>query len=106
MVYIINHTYSVLKILQEFMVDGTAADSPSKKKPEVETKSRRASVSPSQEQYFRMLIEFCINEKSKGMKGGLLRDKDFKDSQVSEITTFLNKTIFFSYMLDIKGTTI
>jgi cytoplasmic FMR1 interacting protein len=51
-----------------------------------------------------MFVEYCINERSKGMKGGLLREKDFKDSQVADINAFLDTTLNFPYMLDLKGT--
>lgn len=95
--------YRILKILQEFSVDGEIASSPTKKKPEVEVKTRKSPISPTQEHFIRMFVEFCINEKSKGMKGGMLREKDFKDSQVLEIGAFLDTTLYFPYLLDIKG---
>ncbi len=61
-------------------------------------------VSLSQLHFSRSMMDFMFNEKSKGMKGGLLKEKTFKDSQVQELQQFFNSSYFYQYMLDVHGT--
>ncbi|KAI9208741.1 cytoplasmic fragile-X interacting family-domain-containing protein [Polychytrium aggregatum] len=54
--------------------------------------------------YARTLMGFAFSEKSKGMKGGLLKEKDFKESHVDEMQDFFYKSYYFPHMIDFKGT--
>jgi hypothetical protein len=51
----------------------------------------------------RSYLDFAFNDKAKGMKGGLLKEKDLKDSHVQELKAFFNQLGVFPLMLDLEG---
>ena len=65
--------------------------------------SKAAGVALTQFHYIRVLLDATVNEKSKGMQGGFLKEKDFKDNHVTEVGDFLNKSYFFPGMLSLLG---
>ncbi|KAG5457418.1 MAG: cytoplasmic fragile-X interacting family-domain-containing protein [Olpidium bornovanus] len=42
----------------------------------------------------------CYNEKAKGMKGGLLKEKDLKENQVEEMNLFSDRSFYYGAMLN------
>lgn len=54
-------------------------------------------------QFVRTVLDFSFNEKAKGMKGGLMREKDFKDSQVHEVRDFIARSAMYPHMLNLEG---
>jgi hypothetical protein len=71
----------------------------------VEFPRRKTTPSLTQLHYIRVLLDSAFNEKAKGMKGGLMKDKDFKDTQVQEMRAFFAETYLFPYMLSYSGKT-
>lgn len=51
----------------------------------------------------RSTLSEAIHEKSKGMKSGFMQDKDFKDSHVQEIQSFLDGSISFVNIYNFRG---
>ncbi|KAJ3281602.1 Cytoplasmic FMR1-interacting protein 2, partial [Borealophlyctis nickersoniae] len=66
--------------------------------------TRVSPISQLQLHLARALLDYCYNEKSKGMKGGLMREKDFKDAQVNDMREFWERSYYWTFMLDLKGT--
>ncbi|KAI9343184.1 cytoplasmic fragile-X interacting family-domain-containing protein [Obelidium mucronatum] len=50
-----------------------------------------------------VILGYCINEKSRGMKGGFLKDKDFKEHHVMEIRHLLDQAKNWNLVLDLPG---
>ncbi|KAJ3196588.1 Cytoplasmic FMR1-interacting protein 2 [Irineochytrium annulatum] len=104
-------TASILKIVRDYAVNPSYDDivekPRAKEKAEsaieqlIATQSRPHTV--SQIHFIRALLEYCISDKSKGMKGGLLREKDLKKSQIVEIEKFLEASVDFRHMIDLQG---
>lgn len=44
-----------------------------------------------------------FNEKSKGMKGGMMKEKNFKDTQITELQTFFYDSYYFAEMMDLTS---
>lgn len=44
-----------------------------------------------------------FNDRAKGMKAGLMKEKDLKDAQISDLTDFYDRSFFFPYMADFKS---
>ena len=61
---------------------------------------RPCGISSTQLYYIRSLLDYGTGERAKGMQGGFLKEKDFKDSHVTEVTDFLAKSFYFPHMLD------
>ncbi|KAJ3024741.1 UNVERIFIED_CONTAM: Cytoplasmic FMR1-interacting protein 2 [Siphonaria sp. JEL0065] len=55
----------------------------------------------SQLKALSVILEFCSSDKSKGMKGGFLKDKDLKETQVMEIREVLRKIQSWVQVLDL-----
>ncbi|TPX31592.1 hypothetical protein SmJEL517_g05099 [Synchytrium microbalum] len=95
---------SVLKHIRDIGLDGPYDDNAVAGKgprpPPSDLKKRKNATSLTQLHFIRCLLDFCFNEKAKGMKGGLMREKDFKDAQVTEMQSFMDKSYFFPYILD------
>ncbi|KAI8818565.1 cytoplasmic fragile-X interacting family-domain-containing protein [Fimicolochytrium jonesii] len=62
------------------------------------------SISPTQLQMLCTVLHLCFSDKAKGMKGGLMKEKDFKDAQVAEVDAFLARTALYFPMLNLEGT--
>ncbi|RKO82996.1 cytoplasmic FMR1-interacting, partial [Blyttiomyces helicus] len=105
---------AIVKHVRDFMLDGPfeeevskgakkEKDAKSPTSPDV-PKSRVDPISLSQIHFARAFLDSVFNEKAKGMKGGLMKEKDFKDSLVAEMQAFYAKSYFYPYMLDLKAT--
>lgn len=66
----------------------------------VASNAKTIDVSFTQLRYIRCLLFYATNERSKGMQGGLMKNKDFKESHVNESKEFLEKSRFFTDMID------
>ena len=53
--------------------------------------------------FLRTLVEFSCNEKGKGMKGGIMKEKDFRESQINDMLHFAHSIQDFMYILDLEG---
>eukprot|EP00158_Paraphelidium_tribonemae_P007486 Partr_v1_DN28266_c0_g1_i2_m75668 putative cytoplasmic FMR1 interacting protein len=62
--------------------------------------AKAVGVSLTQLHYIRVLLDYSTSDKAKGMQGGFLKEKDFKENQVAEVAEFLNKATFFQPMLE------
>ncbi|KAI8800305.1 cytoplasmic fragile-X interacting family-domain-containing protein [Cladochytrium replicatum] len=58
-------------------------------------------LSVTQLHILRSLLELGFSDRAKGMKGGLMKEKSFKDNHISDYQTFVSKSYFFVYMYDI-----
>ncbi|KAJ3322394.1 Cytoplasmic FMR1-interacting protein 2 [Boothiomyces sp. JEL0866] len=54
--------------------------------------------------FSRALLDLIFNEKSKGMKGGMMKEKNFKESQVAELQKFFDDSHYYPLMINIKKT--
>ncbi|KAI3646786.1 hypothetical protein MP228_009714 [Amoeboaphelidium protococcarum] len=61
---------------------------------------RMLVASLTQIHYVSSLLESLINERSKGMQGGFLKEKDFKDQHVQDVSDFVSRTHSFAAMLN------
>ena len=102
---------SILRVIQELTIDGHTEEkynnptsSPSKKSVQIDIKQRRSPGSYSQISFLRVYLDYLFNEKSKGMKGGLLKEKDFKETQIQEVEQFLESSYYYPAMLDFRKT--
>jgi cytoplasmic FMR1 interacting protein len=68
-----------------------------------ETPDRADPVSQSQLHFATSMLSLACDERSKGMKGGLMKEKNFSSGQVSELERFFDLSIIFKYLLDIHG---
>jgi len=62
-----------------------------------------ASFANTQFHYIRALLEYCISDKSKGMQGGFLKEKDFSNNHVTDVFYFLENSFFFPKMMNYFG---
>eukprot|EP00842_Homolaphlyctis_polyrhiza_P002082 jgi/Hompol1/2875/HPOL_006205-RA len=78
---------TLLKYVRDMGMDGTVDDDAAQKGVlQTDSISNRPDpFSPSQLHFMRTILDFQFNEKSKGMKGGLIKEKTFKDSQLSKM---------------------
>jgi cytoplasmic FMR1 interacting protein len=60
-------------------------------------------ISSSQLYFARSMLDFMFSEKSKNMKGGLMKEKNFKDAQITELQKFYDESFFFPDMMDLHG---
>ncbi|KAJ3182845.1 Cytoplasmic FMR1-interacting protein 2 [Gaertneriomyces sp. JEL0708] len=109
-------TSTIIKHLRDVAYDGSASEEDASSKSRKEGKSmqtlsegdapaRLNPISQTQLHFVRTLLDYCFSEKAKGMKGtGLMREKDFKDSQVNEVGEFLKRSDIYLAMLDLEGT--
>ena len=51
------------------------------------------------------MLDFMFNEKSKNMKGGLMKEKNFKDTQIAELQKFFDDSFHFTLMTDLNSNT-
>nr|KAJ3422345.1 Cytoplasmic FMR1-interacting protein 2 [Polyrhizophydium stewartii] len=82
----------LLKYIRDSAIDGAIDDDAALK----------ANV--PQLHFLRALMDFVFNEKSKGMKGGLIKEKNFKDAQVAELQRFFDDSFFFRQMMQLSET--
>jgi cytoplasmic FMR1 interacting protein len=93
------HTASLLKVVKDSLHQHRTES--------VSTSTEVAQVnpaSPTQLFFARSGLELMISEKSKGMKGGMLKEKDFKESQVVELQKFLDDSLHYAEMLSLSTT--
>ncbi|KAJ3262628.1 Cytoplasmic FMR1-interacting protein 2 [Boothiomyces macroporosus] len=83
---------SILKSVQDALSDNN------------ETVVRADPISLSQLFFSRALLDLIFNEKSKGMKGGMMKEKNFKESQVTELQKFFDDSHYYPLMMNIKKT--
>ncbi|TPX72953.1 hypothetical protein SpCBS45565_g00163 [Spizellomyces sp. 'palustris'] len=105
---------AIIKHLRDIAFDGPPLDDDAAGRGKKDTKSsggdtydsapRAIPLAPSLLQIVRLILNSCFNEKAKGMKGGLMREKDFKDSQANEVQEFLTRSRMYLPMLDLEGT--
>lgn len=67
-------------------------------------RSRKDPISHSQLYFARTMLDFMFNEKSKNMKGGLMKEKNFKDAQIAELQKFFDDSFHFTLMTDLNNT--
>ncbi|TPX53931.1 hypothetical protein PhCBS80983_g06110 [Powellomyces hirtus] len=105
----------IMKHLHDVLFDGPPLDDDISTKSKKDAKSAAAAVEPSESlrsnpitpyqlQFLRTVLKLCFTEKAKGMRGGLMREKDFKDSQVNEVQQFMTGVSMYPPMMDIEGT--
>ncbi|KAJ3145710.1 Cytoplasmic FMR1-interacting protein 2 [Geranomyces variabilis] len=66
--------------------------------------ARLNPMTPCQMNFLRAVLNLTLNDRAKGMKGGLMREKDFKDSQVNDARIFVDGMSMYLPMMDIEGT--
>ena len=64
---------------------------------------RKDPISATQLYFSRASLDLVFNEKAKGMKGGLMKEKTFKDAQVAELQAFFDKSFYFGIMTDLQN---
>ncbi|KAJ3384847.1 Cytoplasmic FMR1-interacting protein 2 [Lobulomyces angularis] len=101
----------VIKVAQEISSDifleeklSNSTTSATKKKFTSELKQRKSPFSLTQLHFLKTYLDYGFSDKSKGMKGGLMKEKDFKDYQVAEVQKFFDFCLYFPCMMDLKGT--
>ncbi|RKP00962.1 hypothetical protein CXG81DRAFT_12588 [Caulochytrium protostelioides] len=62
------------------------------------------AVGWTQLHFIQTLLDTTLNERAKGMKGGLMREKDLKETQVTELQAFYQRSMLFPEMLDFAST--
>ncbi|KAJ3276472.1 Cytoplasmic FMR1-interacting protein 2 [Terramyces sp. JEL0728] len=82
---------SILKSVQDALADNN------------ETVVRADPISQSQLFFSRALLDLIFNDKSKGMKGGMMKEKNFKESQVTELQKFFDESHFYPLMISFKS---
>ncbi|KAJ3331715.1 Cytoplasmic FMR1-interacting protein 2, partial [Kappamyces sp. JEL0680] len=65
---------------------------------------RSDPISLSQLFFARSTLDLMFSEKSKGMKGGLMKEKNFKDSQVAELQKFYDDSFTYPQMMSLSTT--
>ncbi|KAI8901764.1 cytoplasmic fragile-X interacting family-domain-containing protein [Globomyces pollinis-pini] len=90
---------TLLKNLRDCLLDVNMGEKVNPNNPS----KRTDPISGTQLLFARSMLDLCFNEKSKGMKGGLMKEKSFKDNQVTELQQFFNNSYFFSFMIDFKN---
>ncbi|KAI9357327.1 cytoplasmic fragile-X interacting family-domain-containing protein [Zopfochytrium polystomum] len=88
----------ILKLARLIGLNQTGGEHPSVSAVVVNDSFEEIPLSSTQLHFVRTFLDFASNAKSKGMKGSLLREKDFKDAQVVQIENFLNESFFYSHM--------
>lgn len=63
----------------------------------------RDPISNSQIHFASAILMACYDDRLKGMKGGLMKEKNFKESQVDELEAFVKTSQSLQLMLDIHG---
>ncbi|KAJ3036755.1 Cytoplasmic FMR1-interacting protein 2 [Rhizophlyctis rosea] len=67
------------------------------------TTPRVSPISPTQLHFVRALLEYCFSDKAKGMKGGLMKEKDFKDAHVEVVDGLIERSWAWEVMSDFGG---
>ena len=67
-------------------------------------KNRADPISQSQLHFARSMIDFCTNEKSKGLQGGFMKEKTLKENQVVELQKFFIRSFYFPWMINLSET--
>jgi cytoplasmic FMR1 interacting protein len=95
---IVQHVYAILS-------DAVDSDDQSPRSPSATVSTGRAiSVAITQLHYTKVLLEAATSDKAKGMSGGFLKEKDFKDSHVTEVNDYLARALHYPTMLDFMTT--
>jgi cytoplasmic FMR1 interacting protein len=92
-------TVSVLKSVKDYIVESDVDP-----KMSAVPSDKLEPVSPSQLYFVRSILDLSFNEKSKGMKGGIMKEKNFKETQVVELERFFNDSNHFTRMMDLGNT--
>ena len=87
----------ILKAVMDFLHDPNAKPGP------ITDTTRKEPISATQLYICRASLDLMFNEKAKGMKGGLMKEKTFKDSQVAELQSFFDKSFYYGTMLDLPN---
>ncbi|KAH6563780.1 hypothetical protein BASA62_008306 [Batrachochytrium salamandrivorans] len=97
---------AILKYIRDTGVDDVVDDDilPKTAPPVDFSEERSDPISASQLHFIRTLLDFIFNEKSKGMKGGLIKEKTFKDIQVVEMQRFFDESFFYLPMIRLQET--
>ncbi|KAJ1343340.1 hypothetical protein BSLG_002366 [Batrachochytrium salamandrivorans] len=95
---------AILKYIRDTGVDDVVDDDilPKTAPPVDFSEERSDPISASQLHFIRTLLDFIFNEKSKGMKGGLIKEKTFKDIQVVEMQRFFDESFFYLPMIRLQ----
>ena len=101
---IVQHCFHIMA--DKFEIDITEDGSSNKKRDNASSSvtPRSCSVALTQLHYIRALLEYGTSDRSKGMQGGFLKEKDFKDTHVQEVNDFMNKSSFYPAMLEFGET--
>ncbi|KJE88550.1 cytoplasmic FMR1-interacting protein 1 [Capsaspora owczarzaki ATCC 30864] len=102
---------SVLVMIRDMLMDAKAVielpdeDDKKKKKgpagPSTPVTYRACAPSSTQLNYARVLLESLYNEKAAGMKGTLMKGKDYSSQQIFEMMTFYKRSFLYPYLLDL-----
>jgi cytoplasmic FMR1 interacting protein len=94
------NTATNLKNIKEGLLD-TETD----RKTNAATTSERISPFSIAQLFFaRSTLDLLFNEKSKGMKGGMFQEKNFKEKEVAELQKFCNDSFYYPSMLALADT--
>jgi cytoplasmic FMR1 interacting protein len=92
-------TVTVLKSVKDYIVEAEI-----EQKIGVALSDKLEPVSATQLYFIRSILDLSFNEKSKGMKGGLMKEKNFKETQVAELERFFNESYHYTRMMDLSNT--
>ncbi|OAJ36290.1 hypothetical protein BDEG_20482 [Batrachochytrium dendrobatidis JEL423] len=99
---------TLLKYIRDSGIDGDVnGETPVKSGSNMDTETLRSDpISPSQLHFVRTIMDFIFNEKSKGMKGSIIKEKTFKDAQVNEMQKFFDESFYYLPMTNLSDATI
>lgn len=69
-----------------------------------EIKSKSSPPAYTQIHLIRSLLHFAYSPRARGMLGGFMKSKDFKDSEVTAMKTFCQQSLLWPYMIDLQST--
>ncbi|KAL5032354.1 hypothetical protein BDV3_000939 [Batrachochytrium dendrobatidis] len=97
---------TLLKYIRDSGIDGDVnGETPVKSGSNMDTETLRSDpISPSQLHFVRTIMDFIFNEKSKGMKGSIIKEKTFKDAQVNEMQKFFDESFYYLPMTNLSET--
>lgn len=94
------NTATNLKNIKEGLLD-TETDSKTNAAASAE---RVSPISVAQLFFARATLDLMFNEKSKGMKGGMMKEKNFKEKDVAELQKFCDESFYYPKMMALADT--
>ncbi|KAI3655655.1 hypothetical protein MP638_004410, partial [Amoeboaphelidium occidentale] len=104
---ILHHLFNIMSdnfstdIIEEAAVAGTVNKGQRREFAQL-VSPRTVSMALTQLHYVKVLLESLVSDKSKGMQGGFLKEKDFKDSHVNDVNEFLKQALYFPAMVSFQ----